>query len=267
MLCVSRAFLTDLTMESLKPIKRKSKRPLLKTRWEWAVLALLILLNLASWYALSPPSAGSTLPSGQDGGGLPVQPFAADDFPASLHARVVRKVYPYSVIPGGISNVQELRKIVAEDPVVAAHYFGFDLAHAQVTRLRSERLAYVSYRLGDRLYWTKRKVKLAKDEIVITDGTHTARSRCGNLVSETPSSPTSPDEPPAKSLDTPIPQEPVVNDRPKPQEKRDPPAAVAPQLPSPDNNVGLPLCSAAWQCPRPFYSSARFPPRDTESFL
>jgi hypothetical protein len=93
-------------------------------------------------------------------------------------------LYPYSVIPGGAEDVAELRSAVARDPVVAEHYAGFDLGHARLVRLDDDRQAYVSYRLGDHVFWTSRKLTLHKGETVFTDGNHTARTRCGNLVAE-----------------------------------------------------------------------------------
>jgi hypothetical protein len=113
-------------------------------------------------------------------------------------------VYPYSVIPGGVRNVQELRKAIARDPVVSSHYGEFRLSRARVVRMDRERLMHVSYRFGNRVYWTKRVMKIAKGEAVITDGVHTARTRCGNLIAEMIPSPASPLEPTPGELDTPV---------------------------------------------------------------
>jgi hypothetical protein len=118
-----------------------------------------------------------------------------------------RLFYPYSVVPGGVAGVAELKAAIARDPVVAAHYAGFNLGKARVTHSDRERLVYVSYRRGSRLYWTSHRLKLPKGEKLITDGVITARSRCGNQVSDTPSAQTSPEEPSAQMLDTPQPPE------------------------------------------------------------
>ncbi len=128
-----------------------------------------------------------------------------------------RVFFPYSVVPGGVASVAELKAAIARDPVVAAHYARFDVSKARVTHTDRERMVYVSYRRGNQLYWTKGKLKLAKGEKLITDGVITARSRCGNQVSETPSPLTAPNEPSAKTLDTP-----------------DPPDASSTQLYNPD---------------------------------
>lgn len=114
-------------------------------------------------------------------------------------------VYPYSVIPGGARDVAELRVALARDPVAAAHYASFDLARAHVVRLEREQYAHVSYRMGDHIFWTSRTLKLREGESVITDGEHTARTRCGNLVAEIAPGPPAPEEPAPELFDTPLP--------------------------------------------------------------
>ncbi|HUI41567.1 MAG TPA: hypothetical protein VL523_06335 [Terriglobia bacterium] len=114
-----------------------------------------------------------------------------------------RPVYPYSIIPGGVASSRELREAVAKDRLVAAHYQDFDLAHTRIVRLNSVRVAYVSYRLRNEIFWTRRPVTLRAGEALITDGRHFARTRCGNRLTETPPQTHSPSEPPAETLDTP----------------------------------------------------------------
>src|SRR5215475_1128585 len=114
-----------------------------------------------------------------------------------------RTVYKYSVVPGGVRTVQELKWAVEHDPVVAAHYAGFDYDHARVVKLVLARTAYISYRIGNKVYWTRHRVSLKKGETVITDGKMTARSRCANRVEEMPQQATSESEPPAERFDEP----------------------------------------------------------------
>jgi hypothetical protein len=116
----------------------------------------------------------------------------------------VRVVYPYSVVPGGIKSVEELKNAIASDPVVSAEYATFDLASARIIRLDRERSMHVSYRLGGQVYWTKKALKLAKGETLITDGVNTARTRCGNLISETVSEPAFRNEPTVQEMNTPL---------------------------------------------------------------
>lgn len=113
-----------------------------------------------------------------------------------------RTVFPYSVIPGGVHSVEELRSAIGADAVVADHYKGFDLSKAHVERLAAPRFAHVSYRVGEHVYWTRNPLVLPAGERVITDGTNIARTRCGNQVASRPGI-TSSAEPSATVLDTP----------------------------------------------------------------
>ena len=115
-----------------------------------------------------------------------------------------RTVYPYSVVPGGVQDAKELKWVAEHDPIVAAHYAGFDYDHAQVVRVALARTVYVSYRIGNHIYWTRRRLTLHKGEKLITDGRMTARSRCANRVEETPQQAASPAEPPAQKFDEPF---------------------------------------------------------------
>jgi hypothetical protein len=115
-----------------------------------------------------------------------------------------RRVYPYSVVDGGVHSVQELRSAIGRDPVVAKHYSSFKLDRARVTEARADRHFHVSYRIGDEIFWTKKRLKVARGEGLITDGTNFTRTRCANVLSEAPKGKTSPDEPTPEVLDTPV---------------------------------------------------------------
>jgi hypothetical protein len=135
--------------------------------------------------------------------GLP-QSAAAQPAPKAPAAAAERAVYPYSIIAGGARNVDELKHAIAADPVVAAHYAGFDLENVHAIRLEQPRLAHVSYRIGDAVYWTRKPLLIGAGETVLTDGVRTARTRCGNQLAETPGE-VSPAEPAPAELDTPLP--------------------------------------------------------------
>jgi PEP-CTERM motif-containing protein len=124
--------------------------------------------------------------------------------PSDLPSKEVRPVYPYSIAPGGIHDPKELERVFENDPVVAAHYRGFDFHRARVVQLTEDRTVYVSYRIAGRVYWTTKRVLLHRGEKVITDGKMTLRTRCGNQVSETPRKEVSPDEPAMARLERPI---------------------------------------------------------------
>jgi hypothetical protein len=112
-------------------------------------------------------------------------------------------VYSYSVIPGGVKSAQALQAALRRDPVAAAHYAGFHVEAVRLIRLTGERRAHVSYRLGNRIYWTRKEVTLHAGETLLTDGAHLARTRCGNRIAEVPQGPTSPVEPPVDVIDGP----------------------------------------------------------------
>lgn len=121
-----------------------------------------------------------------------------------LPAKEKRTIYPYSVIPGGVRDRDELETHMGNDPVVNTHYKNFKVLFAKVMRAREARRVHVSYRLGNQIYWTAKTVRIPKGETLITDGSETARTRCGNLISEEPKEPVSAEEPPIEILETPI---------------------------------------------------------------
>ncbi len=123
-----------------------------------------------------------------------------------------RPVYPYSVIPGGVATRDELNEHVAVDQVVAKHYSGFNLSRAHIIHAPKDKLVHVAYRMDNRIFWTKKKLRIRKGEALVTDGTHYARARCGNRITESPRPPTSPLEPTVAELDPPLlpPETPVI---------------------------------------------------------
>lgn len=123
--------------------------------------------------------------------------------PRPVQARNRRLVYPYSVVPGGVISGEELHSAATHDPVVAAHYAGFDYRHVRVVEVSQPRLVYLSYRRGDHIYWTRKQASLRAGEKLLTDGHITARTRCGNQVSVLPQAETSPNEPTMAELDRP----------------------------------------------------------------
>jgi PEP-CTERM motif len=112
-----------------------------------------------------------------------------------------RQLYPYSVVPGGVATPDELKSAVLRDPVVAAHYADFDVAKARLIRLQEDHAFYVSYRLGNHIYWTKNKLTLFKGEALLTDGKHEARTRCANRLSDTLVSPMSAKQPKLEAME------------------------------------------------------------------
>jgi PEP-CTERM motif len=134
------------------------------------------------------------------------EPAVAPFWPPSsilLPTGHLRTVYPYSVIAGGAQSGQELREAVAVDAVVAQHYADFDITKARRVTLEAPKLMYVSYRIGNKVFWTKHKLALRKGEAMLSDGHNMARTRCGNRVSVLPVRPNAPAEPTSSDLDGP----------------------------------------------------------------
>jgi hypothetical protein len=118
--------------------------------------------------------------------------------PAST--RALHPNYPYSIIPGGVYSPTELTNADRDDPVVTAHYADFNVKNAHMVQLSDDRYQYVSYRLRQKVYWTKKKLRIPKGELLLTDGNSWARARCGNRLSNTPHKEVSAEEPPATAL-------------------------------------------------------------------
>jgi len=115
-----------------------------------------------------------------------------------------RQTYPYSVIPGGVHSVSELREMAARDYIVARHYAGFNYERAHLVRTSARRAVYMSYRMRNRIFWTHKKVHLPPGELLLSDGNIEARVRCGNQVSGDPKVEISNEEPTEDVLDHPV---------------------------------------------------------------
>ena len=123
--------------------------------------------------------------------------------PAKFLARIPG-VYPYSVIPGGVKDPDELRSIALRDYVVRRHFAHFDYSHAHLVRATEAREVYLSYRVRDTVFWTRKRIRLHVGELLFTDGKITARARCGNQISDTAKPEVSNEEPAEDVLDQPV---------------------------------------------------------------
>jgi hypothetical protein len=132
--------------------------------------------------------------------------FQARHIPApDLSSPFGHPYYRYSVIPGGAYSRVELERALSNDSVAAAHYTGFRTQDARIISLEEDRHCYLSYRVGDRVYWTRRLVKLTKGEKLLTDGVHYARARCGNRLQDQPAHESAAVEPDEKAFSAPVP--------------------------------------------------------------
>ena len=192
---------------SVPPVKSKSMDKLAQMRVSRGgrIYALMVLATLCStavfWISLHASRSVTESPASGQSAVAPIWPLASvlETSESEKH----RNVFPYSIIPGGVESSQELKKAVLTDPIVAQHYSDFDLTKVRRVTLSTPQLMYVSYRIGNNVFWTKRKLTLPKGETMLTDGHAMARTRCGNRVSALAVMPTSPQQPLSEDFDTP----------------------------------------------------------------
>jgi hypothetical protein len=110
----------------------------------------------------------------------------AQEVQIPAEVRSLRPNYPYSVIPGGVYSPAELRAAIQKDPLVRQHYADFNLHSAQLVKLTKDQYQYASFRLRNRIFWTYKKLLIPKGEVLVTDGSNYARTRCGNRLSDVP---------------------------------------------------------------------------------
>jgi len=118
-----------------------------------------------------------------------------------VQAAPARPVYPYSIVPGGVATRDDVQKRVDTDPVVAKHYASFDARKAHAVVNARPRAVHVSYRKGDKVYWTSKTVMLAAGETLLSDGSNEIRGRCGNRISDKAMLPVAMNEPTEEELD------------------------------------------------------------------
>jgi len=167
---------------------------------EPTVLLATLAAILLAFVPVTPPQNN---PQPQSGAVSAKQLFPWDNLPITKHELqpVENPLFSYSIIPGGARSADELKNAMANDPTVAEHYAGFDLGKTHTVPAESSRLMYVSYRMGNSVFWTKRRLRIPAGEKLITDGNLEARTRCGNRLSELPVEPVSPEEPTEEAME------------------------------------------------------------------
>jgi hypothetical protein len=189
--------------------RRKSSR--LKKRLTAVALvglagcAVLLTLSLPQWTPEFEPEPEPTAPVAATTAPAAVRP-ASYAVPVAA-AKKPRRVYPYSIVPGGVVDRGELLTVMNNDRVAAAHYASFDVTRVRQVTVTRPRAVYVSYRKGDKVYWTARKLMLAQGETLLSDGSSEIRTRCGNRISDVPQLPVELKGPTPEELDTPVGEE------------------------------------------------------------
>ena len=187
-------------------VHRRGDRHARLRRVSLALLAL-VLVGFTAWWIAFHHSSSSSLDALDSDSTLenPSQnltSLAVNSF-SSASGTEGRKVYPYSVVPGGVRSPEDLHQASLRDRVVSRHFSGFNFRRAKVVELHQAKLVYLSYRMGNKVFWTKKKVPLRKGEKLISDGLISARTRCANQVSATPQKAVSAEEPPAEAFEDP----------------------------------------------------------------
>ena len=108
--------------------------------------------------------------------------------------QVKRKVYPYSIVPGGAEDLFAAKRAMS-DPAIKAHYASVDLSQLKQVKLTANLSGYVSYRWGDKIYWTAKKITLRAGETGIHRRNAYRARRCLNCYSVLPMQPIRPHEP------------------------------------------------------------------------
>ena len=134
----------------------------------------------------------------------------SEDVVAPSASPVTRTVFRHSVVPGGVYNAGEVQSAVNRDSTVAAHYGHVTPGALHPEKLEADQLVYMSYRIGDEIYWTRHPVRLRQGEMILSDGVNRIRARCGNCLSLQPMQPTTDGEPDSKEFDAPADAEPEI---------------------------------------------------------
>ncbi len=184
--------------------RRRSRRRRQLRRIRIAMAATALLVLLATAWVVFPRHHASPVPLASEPLSSPAPDFAA--LAAHIHVSHPVKIhhYPifnYSVVRGGVHSVEELRQAIAHDRAVAQHYARFQYEHARLVRLQKPALVYLSYRMNDKIYWTRTRHRLNVGEELITDGSISARTKCANQISVRKQLAVSPEEPPAAALE------------------------------------------------------------------
>ncbi len=116
--------------------------------------------------------------------------------------QVTRKVYPFSIVPGGVENLDEAKRAM-QDRTIQANYSEVDFANLRQVKLKKDLSGYVSYRWDEKIYWTSSQVTLRAGETVFTDGVYLVRARCLNSFSPFLMLPIQSNEPTEQVFDTP----------------------------------------------------------------
>ena len=99
--------------------------------------------------------------------------------PADAGSEIAGKYYGLCK-KNSIHSVEDFRKTVQNDPVLSAHYSGFNWETAKIGKLDKEIWTSVSYRKDDVIRRTSKPIRLPKGDGYIYDGVRKVRTFCCN---------------------------------------------------------------------------------------
>ena len=118
-------------------------------------------------------------------------PVAATPAPAKSPVKSpikTRPVYQYSLAPGGLHSVQQIRN-AQHDQLLAKDYGILDFSRLHPRRLTKDTCVFVQSRKNGKIFWTKHCIQIHAGEIIWTDGSHSLLARCGNMIAYAPQEP------------------------------------------------------------------------------
>ena len=160
------------------------------------LLAWGIFLGWLLWGVGITSPVPSSLGSAEDGHGS----LAPDEASPRPVETLPRGQWYGICAPDGGRSVEAFRASVAHDPLVRDAYSDFAWGQAQAVAVKEPLLRYVAYRQGQEIFWTRKPLRIAAGETLLTDGQHTVRGQCCNMLSRVPRGPIASREPSAADL-------------------------------------------------------------------
>jgi hypothetical protein len=210
-----RACITDFIEEHLKDsnvsvVRHRHRRPSRKSAATKFLVALLFAATAAITFQFARQQPASSMSYARPKlnriklNEADPSTAASREYSSFIDSRPGRPAYLYSVIPGGVASAEDLRQAMEHDPVVAQQFAGFDFQRAHLVQVSEKQSMHVAYRMGQKVYWTRKKVALHPGETLISDGKIVARTRCGNRIAMTPLGPAALAEPADAGLNQPL---------------------------------------------------------------
>ena len=107
------------------------------------------------------------------------------DEPTDASSQVKGKWYGLCA-KNSVRSVEDLRRIIQSDPVLATYYADFDWSSAKLEKLQKPASVHLAYRKDDVIRYTTRRINLPGGEHYVTDGNRNIRVFCCNDFVDAP---------------------------------------------------------------------------------